>query len=269
MKIWKMATLATIVLGLALAPASAQLWGNPKVVEKLGLSDEQVQRLQETAIEHQKQAIQRNSQVKVLELELRQLWKADTPDEAKILAKVKELAKVRQEQMVARTEHRLAMHKVLTPEQRQQVRKGIARGIAQRRFGQAGVRGPRQQGRSPRQPARGRAPAGQGPVRQGPVGQGQGLGPCGPTGPAWGPPGGQPGMAPGFGPGRPGRQQGFRAPAPGEGAGQRQGRRQWGAWNDVEAPSENHRLAWGKGFGIHACPFLAEPFFEEFLNTEE
>jgi len=269
MKIWKMATLAAIVLGLALAPASAQLWGNPKVVEKLGLTDEQVQRLQETAIEHQKQAIQRNSQVKVLELELRQLWKAETPDEAKVLAKVKELAKVRQEQMVARTEHRLAMHKVLTPEQRQQVRKGVARGIAQRRFSDAAGRGPRQQGRRQRQPARGRSPAGQGPVRQGRVGQGQGLGPCGPTGPAWCPLGQQPGPALGFGPGRPGRQQGFRSPAPSQEPRQGQGRRQWGAWNDGEAPSENQRLAWDKGFGIHAFPVPEEPFFEEFLNTEE
>ena len=127
MKRWTTLVVGLTLLGLYAGPVPGQIWDNAKLVEKLELTDEQVEQLQASAVERQKSAIQLRSQIEMAELELEQLWQAETLDEGRILDHVRELAKLRQQQMVERARQRLHHMEILTPEQQEQVRAFPAR----------------------------------------------------------------------------------------------------------------------------------------------
>jgi Spy/CpxP family protein refolding chaperone len=117
--------------------------------------------------------------VRVKEIELEALWRADEPDAKKIVAKVKEIGDIREKIEVASINHRFEMRKVLTPEQRKAMRKmGMGPGMMGRGKGCGG--------RGMMRGQMGGCPMG-GEVRGMPGGS-QCGGPQGPMGP-----GGQPG----------------------------------------------------------------------------
>jgi Spy/CpxP family protein refolding chaperone len=94
---WRALTLAAIaVFCFGFAQAGPAIWDNPQVVKKLGLTEDQQQKLENLQVEHRKFAIKNRAEVETVELDLRQLWKADSPDEAKILAKVREVSDLRE-----------------------------------------------------------------------------------------------------------------------------------------------------------------------------
>jgi Spy/CpxP family protein refolding chaperone len=138
---WKTLTLATLtVFCLGLAQADPAIWDNPQVVKKLGLTGDQQQKLENLQMEHRKFEIQNRAEVETVELDLRQLWKADSPDEAKILATVKQISALKEKGAVEDAKHRLAVHQILTPEQRTKVKEFIQKRIQERREGQPGER---------------------------------------------------------------------------------------------------------------------------------
>ncbi len=138
---WKTLTLATLaVFCLGFAQADPAIWDNPQVVKKLGLTDEQQQKLDSIQVEHRKFEIKNRAEVETVELDLRQQWKADSPDEAKILAKVKEVSRIREERAVEDAKYRLAIHQILTPEQRTKVKEFIQKRMQERMEGQPGER---------------------------------------------------------------------------------------------------------------------------------
>jgi len=79
--------------------------------------------------------------LKVKEIELQALWRADEPDAKMIIAKVREIGDVREKMEVARINHMFDVAKLLTPEQRKAMKKmGMGCGMMGEGMGR-GMRG--------------------------------------------------------------------------------------------------------------------------------
>ena len=92
-----------------------------RLSEALNLSDEQKAQVRQIMLEARKKNITTEAQHKLARLELHELMQADTPDVKKIDAKISEVSKLRETMMRAHIESRLAMQKILTPEQRKKM----------------------------------------------------------------------------------------------------------------------------------------------------
>lgn len=141
---WKaiaMVLLAVFCIGFV--QADPAIWDNPQVVKKLGLTEDQQQKLESLQVEHRKFEVKNRAEVDMLEIDLRQLWKADALDESKILAKVKAISDLRQKRAVEDASHRIAVHRILTPEQRKQVKEFVQKRMQERREAQPGAPGAR------------------------------------------------------------------------------------------------------------------------------
>ena len=90
--------------------------------EKLGLTDEQIDKLKAIKLEHEKAAIKARAELKIKELELRELMQATEPDELAIKAKVKEIEDLRTRLMMNRINGRLEAQRVLTEKQLKQLK---------------------------------------------------------------------------------------------------------------------------------------------------
>lgn len=82
------------------------------------LTAEQRQKLDEIRVNLAKEIEPLRAEVKVKQVELEALWRAEKPDAKKVIAKVREISGVREKLAVVRANFRLAMHNLLTPEQR-------------------------------------------------------------------------------------------------------------------------------------------------------
>lgn len=154
---WHKVILASLsLLLLAVIPASAGWWDHPQAKEKLGLTDQQIEQLNSSALKQQRTNIDIRSQKQKIQLDLRELWRAEPPDEKAILAKTRELAKVNEQELTARTQQRLDHSKILTAEQRK-----MAREFLRDRQPQARRQAMGQQRMRPQFPA---APGGWGPA---------------------------------------------------------------------------------------------------------
>ncbi len=122
--------------------------------EQLDLTDDQVKQLHSLRTEGAKKAIRSRADVKVKQLELRELLQADEPDRAAIDQKLRELSDARYTAQKQRIDQRLAMRDILTPEQRskmKELRGKFRRGGERMRWpGRPGMEGPPRQGFRPR-----------------------------------------------------------------------------------------------------------------------
>jgi Spy/CpxP family protein refolding chaperone len=84
---------------------------------ELGLSDDQVAQLQKMKSDGRSEAIRREADLRVAEGDLQDLLKAPAVDEKAIGAKVKQVTDLQAAGTRARVDHRLALRRVLTPEQ--------------------------------------------------------------------------------------------------------------------------------------------------------
>ena len=89
--------------------------------DQLGLSAEQVQRLEALRSEFQKEAIRRSADVQIAELELRELLRQDPVDLVKVEAALRKLEGLRTELRLTRLKAIEQGKAVLTPEQRQKL----------------------------------------------------------------------------------------------------------------------------------------------------
>ena len=89
----------------------AGLWG------ALNLTPEQIQNMQALRESFLKEKIPLQNELLLKRIELRGLWIQTNPDEAKILAKQKEINDLRAQLGEKVTKNRLQMRKILTPEQ--------------------------------------------------------------------------------------------------------------------------------------------------------
>ena len=119
----------------------------------LNLTEEQSAKVESLRDTHQKEMAPLRSELYTKQTELKALWAQKTPDRNAILAKQKEISKLRDQMREKRTIHRLDMRGVLTPEQQDQLSvRGYGKGFDRHRgfghgygdcpgFGGSGPRG--------------------------------------------------------------------------------------------------------------------------------
>ncbi len=87
----------------------------------LNLTPEQSQKMQALQEGFLKETLPLRNELQIKQLELRTLWAQTNPDQAKILAKQKEINALRGQLQEKGTQNRLEMRKILTPEQQAQL----------------------------------------------------------------------------------------------------------------------------------------------------
>jgi protein CpxP len=92
-------------------------WNNPKIVERLKLTDEQRKSFDEILFQHRETLIDLRGSLAKAELELEPLIRNDQPNEARILAQIDKVAQARAELEKANARYLLAIRSKLTPEQ--------------------------------------------------------------------------------------------------------------------------------------------------------
>jgi len=90
-------------------------------LEELGLSDAQKSQIHQALLDTRKKNIDVEAKLKLAGIELHELMRAEAPDQAKINVKIGEVSRLRETLMRNRIETRLAVQKILTPEQRQKM----------------------------------------------------------------------------------------------------------------------------------------------------
>ena len=122
-------------------------WNNPKMVERLKLTDEQRKAFDGILLDHRAKLIDLRASLEKAELTLEPLMSNDPPNEAKILAQIDKVAQARAELEKANAGFLLAIRAKLTPEQWKQMQAFRA---DHERMGRGGEeRGPGHDGQGP------------------------------------------------------------------------------------------------------------------------
>jgi protein CpxP len=137
-------------------------WNNPRIAERLKLTDDQRKAMDGIMLEHREKLIDLQANLQKAELAMEPLMSADTPNDAAITAQIDKVVQARGDLERANARFLLAVRDKLTADQWKQVRAFREEG---------GMRGEqRQEWRHD-----GRRPDGQGPGGPGPDGQGPGM----------------------------------------------------------------------------------------------
>jgi Spy/CpxP family protein refolding chaperone len=110
-------TLVAGLLGAGIALAAMNPLRNPKIAQELGLSQEQVQKLEDLRYQNQKQMVDIRRDLQLKMLDIRREMGKDNPDPQVLDRLVDEAAAIRARQQKTRIHHLLDVKKVLTPEQ--------------------------------------------------------------------------------------------------------------------------------------------------------
>jgi Spy/CpxP family protein refolding chaperone len=92
-------------------------WNNPKIVERLKLTEEQRKAFDGILLEHREKLIDLRGGVEKAELQMEPLMSAEQPNEARILAQIDKVAQARAELEKANARFLLEIRAKLTPEQ--------------------------------------------------------------------------------------------------------------------------------------------------------
>jgi protein CpxP len=92
-------------------------WKNPDVIQQLGLSDAQTQKIDQIFQEHRLRLIDLHAELEKQESLLQPLVDADQPDEAKVMAQVDKVAQARAALERSNASMMLAIRRLLSPEQ--------------------------------------------------------------------------------------------------------------------------------------------------------
>jgi Spy/CpxP family protein refolding chaperone len=98
------------------------IWRNPKMVQELGLTDEQVKGLREADFAHREKGLQLKSKLDGLHLEMEKLFSADPVNEPDILKLAQKISDLKGKRFVRCIESRLAVGKLLTADQLKKLR---------------------------------------------------------------------------------------------------------------------------------------------------
>ena len=93
------------------------------LAQRLNLTPEQQQAARASHEAHKQAGKAAHEAIRAKHDELRLLWTAENPDRAQILAKMNEIGALRQQMEAGRVDARLEFIKLLTPEQRAEIRK--------------------------------------------------------------------------------------------------------------------------------------------------
>ena len=128
----KIALVAAVAGLVALAAWAQGPLKNPKVIQELGLSQDQIQKLEDLKYQHQRQMIDVRHDLALKRLDLKREMEKDNPDRAKINRLMDETSALQGQKQRLRTNHLLDAREILTPEQRAKVRERMAERRAQR-----------------------------------------------------------------------------------------------------------------------------------------
>jgi septal ring factor EnvC (AmiA/AmiB activator) len=113
----KVTLLALAITLMSFAAAGAQPGGLLKADDDLGLSDQQIEEIQRLGIQHQKQMIGLQADLKTARLELKELMMKTRVDEKAAISKQDHISAVKADIARAKLQHKLAARKVLNDEQ--------------------------------------------------------------------------------------------------------------------------------------------------------
>jgi Spy/CpxP family protein refolding chaperone len=122
-------------------------WNNPKIIEKLKLTDDQRKAMDQIFQEHREKLVDLRGNVEKAEIEMEPLVRADQPNEQAVLAQIDRVAQARAELEKANARFLFALRGKLTPDQWKQVQEfrqnheGMRRDFRDRR-GPRGDHGP-------------------------------------------------------------------------------------------------------------------------------
>jgi hypothetical protein len=94
--------------------------------EKLGLSDDQVKKLEQLRSDYEKETIRNDADVRVAEIDLNHLLQAGSVDLPKVEGKIREVERLRADLRIARVRAVEKGKAVLTPEQRKKLQEMLA-----------------------------------------------------------------------------------------------------------------------------------------------
>lgn len=97
-------------------------WNNPRMVEKLKLTDDQRKAFDQVLQVHREKLIDLRANLEKAELVMEPLVSSDQPEEGKILAQIDKVAQARAELEKANARYLLALRSKLTPEQWKQLK---------------------------------------------------------------------------------------------------------------------------------------------------
>ena len=121
-------------------------WNNPKMVEKLNLTDDQRKSMDATFLAHRETLIDLRGSLEKSELELEPLMGQDSPNEAQILAQIDKVAQARAELEKANARFLLEIRGKLSPDQWKQLQADRATHEQERGAWRHGGQGPGGQG---------------------------------------------------------------------------------------------------------------------------
>jgi Spy/CpxP family protein refolding chaperone len=122
-------------------------WNNPKIAEKLKLTDDQRKAMDQIFQEHREKLVDLRANVEKAEIAMEPLVRADQPNEQAVLAQIDKVAQARAELEKANARFLFALRAKLTPDQWKQVQEfrqnheGMRRDFRDRR-GPRGDHGP-------------------------------------------------------------------------------------------------------------------------------
>jgi Spy/CpxP family protein refolding chaperone len=96
-------------------------WNNPKMIDKLKLTDDQRKAMDSTLMEHREKLIDLHAGLQKAELEMEPLMSQDQPNESQILAQIDKVASARAELEKANARFLLEIRSKLTPDQWKQL----------------------------------------------------------------------------------------------------------------------------------------------------
>ena len=112
--------------------------GSSSAFQKMNLTEEQTEKINALRESLQKETTPLRTELVKKGTEMKLLWMADEPDAGKIKALQKEILDLRGKMSEKFTDFRLAVHKILTPEQRAQA---LARRSGKRSISRGGMGG--------------------------------------------------------------------------------------------------------------------------------
>lgn len=103
-------------------PGPGKWWKNPELAQKIGLTDEQIARMEKIFQDSRLKLIDLHATLEKQEVILEPLVEADHPDENRVLAQIDQVAQARAELEKANARMLLGIRNVLTPEQWKQLK---------------------------------------------------------------------------------------------------------------------------------------------------
>lgn len=97
--------------------AAFGIWENPQAVQELGLSADQVKKLKEAEFASREKQLPLMNELDGLRLKMDQAFAAEPVNEKAVLELTEKISAVKGKQAVQRAEDKLALGKILTPEQ--------------------------------------------------------------------------------------------------------------------------------------------------------